>query len=98
MFPVAHAHCILATKFACSFFNDVSIEKSLKVEKENTNASENQIKTKQKASYKMIFQPKHAEDISYVYVFNQIFESVSNIFAKQISKSLAPTYGFVLFC
>ena len=40
-----------------------------------------------------IFRP--AEDISYVYVLNQIFESVSNLFSKQILKRIDPltTYG-----
>ena len=32
----------------------------------------------------MILKPKHAEDISYFYVLNQIFESVSDLFAKQL--------------
>ena len=31
--------------------------------------------------YKMIFRPEHAEDIGYVCVVNQIFESVSDLFA-----------------
>ena len=30
----------------------------------------------------MIFRPEHTEDMSYVYVVNQTFESVSNLFAK----------------
>ena len=29
---------------------------------------------------------KHVEESSYVYLLNQIFESVSNLFAKNISK------------
>ena len=34
----------------------------------------------------MIFRPEHAEDICYVYAVNQIFESNSDLFVKQISK------------
>ena len=30
----------------------------------------------------MIFQPEHTEYISYVYLVNQIFESISDLFAK----------------
>ena len=42
-----------------------------------------QNKTKQKKnSNKMIFRPECDEDISYVYVVNQIFESVSDFFVK----------------
>ena len=41
-----------------------------------------QEKEKKKASYKMIFWPEHAEDIIYVYVVNQIFESVSDLFVR----------------
>ena len=33
-------------------------------------------KKKKKTSSKMVFQPEYAEDISYVYLANQIFESV----------------------
>ena len=36
----------------------------------------------------MIFGPEHAEDISSVYLLNQIFMSVSVVFAKEISKLL----------
>ena len=32
--------------------------------------------------YKMIFQPEHAEDIYSVKFLNQIFEFVSDLFAK----------------
>ena len=34
----------------------------------------------------MIFRPERAEDISSVYLLNQIFESVSDLFAKEIFK------------
>ena len=34
----------------------------------------------------MIFRLEHAEVISYVYVVNQIFESVSDLFAKKKKK------------
>ena len=38
----------------------------------------------EKTSYKINFRPEQPEDISYVNVVkNQIFESVSDIFAKQ---------------
>ena len=36
----------------------------------------------------MVFQPEHAEDISCVYLLNQIFESVSDLLAKEISKEI----------
>ena len=36
----------------------------------------------------MIFQPEHAEDISSVYLLNQTFESVSELFAKEMSKRI----------
>ena len=36
----------------------------------------------------MISQSEYAEDISYVYVVNQMFESVSDLFLKQISKRI----------
>ena len=39
-----------------------------------------------KTCYKMIFWPEHAEDISRVYLVNQIFESISDLFTKEISK------------
>ena len=45
----------------------------------------------------MIFQPEHAEDISYVYVVNQMFESVSDLFAKHVSERIGPL-PMVLFC
>ena len=38
--------------------------------------------------FKMIFQPEHAEDISSVYLLNQTFESVSDLFVKKISKKV----------
>ena len=38
----------------------------------------------------MIFQPEHAEDISYVYVVNQMPESVSDFFVKHVSKRIGP--------
>ena len=37
----------------------------------------------------MIFQNEHTEDIS-VYLLNQIFESVSDLLAKMISKRVGP--------
>ena len=64
MFPVACAHCILATKFAQA---------------------------------KMIFCPEHAEDISYVYTVNQIFVSVPDLLAKQISNRIGPSYLWHFF-
>ena len=74
MFPVAHAHCILTTTFAHSFFffNDVCIYKSLKC---------------RKICHKMIFWSKHAEGITSVYLLNQIFEFISDL---QISKWIWP--------
>ena len=36
----------------------------------------------------MILQSQHAEDISSVYLSNQIFESVSDLFTKEISKRI----------
>ena len=50
--------------------------KIIKMEKENTNKRE-------KKSFQMIIWPEHAEDISCVYVVNQIYESVSDLFEKQ---------------
>ena len=38
----------------------------------------------------MIFRLQHAEDISSVYLLNQICESVSALLAKEISKRLGP--------
>ena len=32
----------------------------------------------------MIFQPEHAGDITSVYLLNEIFESISDLFAKEI--------------
>ena len=45
----------------------------------------------------MIFWPEGAEDINYVYVLNQIFESVSNLWNKY-QNGYAPTYGIVFVC
>ena len=39
-------------------------------------------KYEQNIEYKMIFHPEHAENISYVYLVNQIFEVVSDSFSK----------------
>ena len=83
MFPVAPAHSILATKFACSsppILHDLCIIKKWK--KVNH--------LPQKTSYKIIFWPEYAEDISYVSVVNQIFESIFDLFLKQISKKIGP--------
>ena len=46
------------------------------------------MKTKiaEEISYKMIFWPEHAGDISFVYLVNQIFEYVSDIFANRYQK------------
>ena len=30
----------------------------------------------------MILQPEHAEDVGYIYLINQIFESISDLFMK----------------
>ena len=47
----------------------------------------------------MIFRPDHAENISSVYLLNQLFESVSCLFAKEISKkNITPTYKIVYVC
>ena len=47
------------------------------------------------------FRPELAEDVSYFYLLNQIFESVSDIFAKEISKMISigplPVILFVIF-
>ena len=43
-----------------------------------------------KTCYKIIFRSEHAEDISSVYLLNQIFESISDLFAKEISKRIQP--------
>ena len=75
MFQVACTHCILTTKFELTFSDDVYIHKSLKC---------------RKTCYKMIFWPEHAEDISSVYLLNQIFESVSDFFVQEISKMIWP--------
>ena len=50
-----------------------------KTENKQTNK---QIKTKTNTkTYKIIFRPEHAEDINDVYVVNQMFEFVSDLFA-----------------
>ena len=36
------------------------------------------------------FRPEHAEDNSSVYLLNQVFESVSDIYVKEISKRIGP--------
>ena len=50
----------------------------------------------------MIFHPEHAENISYVYVVNEIFEAASDLLAKKYQKRLAPINGivfvFISFC
>ena len=42
----------------------------------------------QKNILKLIFRPEHDEDISSIYLLNQIFESVSDLFAKEILKKI----------
>ena len=68
MFAVAHVHCILATKFAHTFFFFflmICVFKNLyKLEKKKKN--------RRKTSYKMIFLPEYIEEISYFYLVNQI--------------------------
>ena len=46
----------------------------------------------------MIFQTKHAEDVSYVYLLNQIFESVSDLVEKKISKIIGPLPMALFLC
>ena len=67
---------------------NTNTRKTTSYEKEDTNTrkqtkqktKQNKKKNKKQAtSYKMIFQSEHTEDISYVYVVNQIFESVSDL-------------------
>ena len=58
MFPVAHAHCILITKFAHSFIFMIYIFKNIKVQR--------------KHATKWFFD-LDMEDISSVYLLNQIF-------------------------
>ena len=89
MFPVAHAHCSLATKFAGSFFLNDVLSKNIKVENTNT------MKKKKMQNNFSIWT--YAEDISYVRVLNQIFESVPNLLAKQIFKRKGP-YLWHCFC
>ena len=44
----------------------------------------------------MIFRPEHAETTSIVYLLNQIFESVSDLFVKKnIKKDMTTTYIIV---
>ena len=45
--------------------------------------------------YKMIFWPENAEDISSVYLLNQIFESISDL---DIKNDMTPTYIIVCVC
>ena len=41
-------------------------------------------------------RPEHAEDISNVYLLNQIFESVSDLFGKRnIKQDRTPPYGII---
>ena len=76
----------------CAYMcNDVCINKSLKWKRKSG-------KQKQKQNFKIIFWPEHAENINYVYLINQIFESVSDVFSKQILESIGPTYGIVFVC
>ena len=47
----------------------------------------------------MIFRPEYVEDTSSVYLLNQIFESVSDLFAEEISKKdMTLTYMIVCMC
>ena len=71
MFPVACAHCILTTKYALSLFLKWCVF---------TNH-----KSAEKTYHRIISRPEHAEDISSIYLLNQIFKSVSDLFAKEIS-------------
>ena len=62
------------------------------MEKENTNTNE-------KKKLQNDFQARHAKDLSYVYVVNQTFKSVSNLFAKvNINKDRPPTDAFFCVC
>ena len=86
MFPVEHALCIFTNKFAHSFFFlpmcVLCIHKSVKC---------------RKTCQKIICRPEHAENTSSVYLLNQIFESVSDLFVKEISKRIwsPPIWLFV---
>ena len=92
MFPAAHTHCILTTKFArsfFSFFNDVCLKKKIiKVEKGNT--------YQKKISNKMIFGPELAKDIK-LSLCDKSNIWVCFCLAKQISKSIGP-YLWHCFC
>ena len=46
----------------------------------------------------MTFRPKHAEDISYVYLLHQIFDSASYLYPKEISKRRLPVYMELFVC
>ena len=76
VFPVARVHCILTTKLHVAFFFKWCVHKPLKHRK---NMLQNDF-----------FWPEHAEDISSVYLLNQTFESVSDLFAKERSKRIWP--------
>ena len=76
LFPVACARCILAIKFARSLFI-----LTMCVSKNNYNwKGQHECQNKKKNSYKLIFWPRHAKGISYVYVVTQTFEYVFNLF------------------
>ena len=80
MFPVVRAHCILTTKLACSFFNDVCIHKSFKC---------------RKICYKVILRPEHQEDISSVYFSNQIFESILTYIKKDMTPTYIRVFVYL---
>ena len=81
MFVVACAHCILTTKFEGSFFSMVFVF---------TNHLSTGEKKRRKTYFKIIVQPEHAEDISSIYLLNQIFESVSDLLEKENQKGYDP--------
>ena len=62
-------HCVLTNKFERSFLMICVFT--------------NHICKCRKTCYRMIFQPEHAED-SNINLLNQIFESVSDLFAKDL--------------
>ena len=82
MFPAVRAHCILTTKFAHSFFLMMCVFTN-KVQK---NMAQND------------FWPEHAENTSSVCLLNQLFESVSGLFAKGISKRIWPLPITLFLC
>ena len=87
MFPVACMHCILATKVVANFFlNDVCIKKSLEW-KRRTQLQKNKLQN-DLSSWRHQF-------VSPVYEVNQIFEFVSDSFAKK--KDMLPTYGICVW-